>query len=103
MTISLPEYEITQAIHQGYNTVIYRATYIPTANPVIIKTLKAEYPTLEDISRLRHEYKILQSLNLEGVVKPLALEKCNNGLALILEDFNQASVSYTHLTLPTKA
>lgn len=94
MTITLPGYEIIESIHEGWNTVIYRANYLPTANPVIIKTLKAEYPTLEDISRLRHEYKVLQPLNIEGVIKPLALEKYQNGLALILEDFGQPSLKW---------
>lgn len=94
MSITLPGYEIIESIHEGWNTVIYRANYSATANPVIIKTLKAEYPTLEDISRLRHEYKILQPLNLEGVIKPLALENYQNGLALILEDFGQPSLKW---------
>ncbi|MFB2936239.1 AAA family ATPase [Aerosakkonemataceae cyanobacterium BLCC-F154] len=92
MSITLPGYEIIESIHEGWNTVIYRAKYLATANPVIIKTLKAEYPTLEDISRLRHEYKILQPLNLEEVIKPIALENYQNGLALILEDFGQPSL-----------
>lgn len=92
MSITLPGYEIIQAIHEGWNTVIYRANYLPAVTSVIIKTLKAEYPPLEDISRLRHEYKILQPLNLEGVIKPLALENYQNGLALILEDFGKASL-----------
>ncbi|XWK87337.1 MAG: AAA family ATPase [Phormidium sp.] len=94
MTITLPGYEIIESIHEGWNTVIYRANYLSTANSVIIKTLKAEYPTIEDISRLRHEYKILQPLNLEGVIKPLALENYQNGLALILEDFGQPSLKW---------
>ncbi|MBD1840693.1 protein kinase [Coleofasciculus sp. FACHB-64] len=54
--------------------------------------LKAEYPTLEEISRLRHEYKILLPLDIEGVVKSLALENYNNGLALVLEYFDGESL-----------
>lgn len=94
MSIKIPKYEIIESIHEGWNTIIFRANYLPTANRVIIKTLKAEYPTLEDISRLRHEYKILQPLNLEGVIKPLALENYQNSLALILEDFGQPSLKW---------
>lgn len=104
MSITLPGYEIIESIHEGWNTVIYRANYLITNNPVIIKTLKAEYPTLEDVSRLRHEYKILEPLNLEGVIKPLALENYQNGLALILEDFGQPSLKWyiTHNTVNLK-
>ena len=104
MSITLPGYEIIESIHEGWNTVIYRANYLVANNPVIIKTLKAEYPTLEDVSRLRHEYKILKPLNLEGVIKPLALENYQNGLALILEDFGQPSLKWyiTHNTVNLK-
>lgn len=74
-------------IHEGIATLIYRGTREPDSTSVILKTLKAEYPTLEEITRVKHEYKILQLLNLEGVVKALSLEAYNNRLALVLEDF----------------
>ncbi|WP_347276592.1 protein kinase [Coleofasciculus sp. FACHB-501] len=44
------------------------------------------------MSRLRHEYKILLPLDIEGVVKSLALENYNNGLALVLEYFDGESL-----------
>lgn len=72
MSITLPGYKVTAAIHEGVNTVIYRSVKNPDQIPVIIKTLKAEYPTIEELTRLRHEYKILQQLDLEGIVKAYA-------------------------------
>ncbi|MEP0749925.1 protein kinase [Trichocoleus sp. AS-A1] len=41
---------------------------------------------------MRHEYKILLPLDIEGVVKSLALENYNNGLALVLEYFDGESL-----------
>ena len=37
--------------------------------------------------KLQNEHEITGFLNVEGVVKTIALERFDNGLALILEDF----------------
>lgn len=62
MSITIPGYKLSNIIHEGVNTVIYRAIKKPEQTPAIVKLLKSEYPTLEEITRLRHEYKILQLL-----------------------------------------
>jgi len=85
-------YKNFSKIHEGLVTFIYRGTLDPDSTSVIIKTLKAEYPTLGEITRLRHEYKILQPLNIQRVVKALSLETYNNRLALVLEDFKGISL-----------
>ncbi|MBD1929542.1 AAA family ATPase [Trichocoleus sp. FACHB-90] len=91
--LTLPAYELTQVLHEGISTIIYRASRQLDKSSVIVKALKAEYPTLEELSRLRHEYKILENaVDIEGIVKPLALENYNNGLALILPDFGAESL-----------
>ncbi|MBW4492054.1 MAG: AAA family ATPase [Oscillatoria princeps RMCB-10] len=92
MSINLAGYTLSQAIHEGVNTVIYRGTRVDDGSSAIVKTLKAERPTLEEITRLRHEYKILEWLEVSGIVKPIGLESCQNGLALILEDFGGESL-----------
>jgi predicted ATPase/signal transduction histidine kinase/CheY-like chemotaxis protein len=88
MSITIAGYNLIEVLYEGGTTLVYRASREPEQTSVIIKTLKAEYPTIEELTRLRHEYKILQSLELEGIVKPLALESYQNGLALILSDFD---------------
>ncbi|MBW4683269.1 MAG: AAA family ATPase [Microcoleus vaginatus WJT46-NPBG5] len=87
MTITLPGYQLNQTIHSGFKTIIYSGKRELANTSVIVKTLKAEYPTIDEITRLRHEYKILENLEIEGVVKSLALENSQHGLALILEHF----------------
>src|ERR671933_308580 len=87
MSIPLPNYHLIEILYEGVNTLVYRALRESDQTSVIIKTLKAEYPTIEQLTRLRHEYQILQSLEIEGIVKALALENYQNGLALILSDF----------------
>ncbi len=87
MNITIAGYNLIEVICDGTTTCVYRATREPEQSSVIIKTIKAEYPTIEQLTRLRHEYQILQSLQIKGIVKPLALESYHNGLALILSDF----------------
>ncbi|MBD2040691.1 hybrid sensor histidine kinase/response regulator [Microcoleus sp. FACHB-672] len=92
MTITLPGYQLNQTLHTGFKTIIYSGIREIANTSVIVKTLKAEYPTIDDITRLRHEYKILENLEIEGVVKSIALENSQNGLALILEHFTGKSL-----------
>lgn len=83
----LAGYTLQREIHENAHTKVYAGVKQPELQPVIVKLLKSEYPSLEEISRLRHEFKILESLAIPGIIKPLALESYQNGLALILEDF----------------
>ncbi|MBD3560030.1 serine/threonine protein kinase, partial [Planktothrix sp. FACHB-1355] len=91
--LTLNDYQILPLpIHEGVKTLIYRAYRERDNTSAIVKTLKAEYPTLEEITRLRHEYKILESLHIEGIIKVYSLENYKNGLALLLEDFGDKSL-----------
>jgi predicted ATPase/GAF domain-containing protein/tRNA A-37 threonylcarbamoyl transferase component Bud32 len=81
-------YEITEKIHSGVNTIIYRGIWQKHNLPVIVKTLKGEYPTIEQISKLRHESQIRRyAIELQTIVKFHRVENYQNGIALILEDF----------------
>lgn len=83
---TLPGYKITEVVQLGVKSIIYRAVRESNQASVIIKTLHSEYPTIEQITRLRHEYKISSNLKIEGIIKPYSLEKYKNSFALILED-----------------
>ncbi|MBD1909147.1 MULTISPECIES: hybrid sensor histidine kinase/response regulator [unclassified Leptolyngbya] len=96
MSTMIAGYTLLEVLYEGPATCIYRAkaskdSLKPTS--VIIKTLKAEYPTVEQLAGLRHEYEILQGLAIEEVVKPIALESDLNGLALILSGFDGVSLA----------
>lgn len=90
LPIAIPGYEITEVVREGLNTVIYRG--VSTQQLVILKVLKAEYPSLEQITRLKHEYKVTENLELEGVVKVYGLETYQNRLILVAEDFGGISL-----------
>ncbi len=88
----LEGYRITETLYEGVATIIFRGLRVHDKTPIVIKTLRSEYPALEEIARLRHEYRILTLLTNPGVIKTLALEKQNNRLSLVLEDFGGESL-----------
>jgi serine/threonine protein kinase len=92
-TLTLPGYQISASISDGLNTCVYRGIRESDEQPVIIKILKAEFPTLEEITRLKNEYKITQHLHVESIVKSYSIETYQNRVALILEDFGGQSLS----------
>lgn len=91
---AIPGYRITEVVQLGVKSIIYRGVRESDQASVIIKTLNTEYPTIEEITRLRHEYQISSNLQLEGIVKPHSLEKYKNSFALILEDCGGQSLRH---------
>ncbi|HEY9692729.1 MAG TPA: AAA family ATPase [Oculatellaceae cyanobacterium] len=84
--IAISGYKIIEKIYDGVATGVYRAQPDFEENTVILKILKAKYPTLEEITQLRHEYEISKNLDFVGIIKTYNLENYHNGLFLVLED-----------------
>ena len=88
----IPGYEITEQLQVSEKKIVYRAWSEERQKSVIIKILKAEYPSLEEITILKHEYQIAVNLDVEGIIKAHSLEKYRNGFALVLEDIGGESL-----------
>ncbi|XZN98558.1 MAG: AAA family ATPase [Microcoleus sp.] len=84
--ITIPGYSITALLYSGSRTQVYRAMSERNQNPVVIKLLKSEYPTFNELVQFRNQYTIAKNLDIPGVVKPLSLENYDRGLALVMED-----------------
>ncbi|GET36997.1 trifunctional serine/threonine-protein kinase/ATP-binding protein/sensor histidine kinase [Microseira wollei] len=91
--LAVSNYQIDSTLHEGIETIIYRVQTPTDQKPKILKILKAEYPTVDAITRLKHEYQIRKDLNHPGIVKVISLETFNNRLGLLLEDFGGESMS----------
>jgi serine/threonine protein kinase len=100
--LGLNGYRIVQEIHSGVKSLVYRGYRERDQQPAIVKLLKSEYPTLEEVTRLRNEYKIAQPLDCPSITKVYSLENYRNSFALILEDFGGSSLDQllTNQTLP---
>jgi len=90
--LKISGYDLQELIHQGTNTVIYRALSIANRQPAILKVLNTEYPTIEQITRLKHEYQIAVNLDCQYTVKVDRLEIHPNCLVLVLQDFGGISL-----------
>jgi PAS domain S-box-containing protein len=90
--ITVPGYQILAQIDESAISLVYRGIRERDGQPVILKRLKKDYPTLNELARYKREYEITRSLNLEGVVKAYDLEKYQNALVMCLEDFGGESL-----------
>ena len=90
--IVLSGYEIIENIYEGARTIVYRGIRNRDRQLVIVKIIKHEHPTLEQITNLRQEFIIAQNLDFEGIVKTYSFDNYYNSFALILEDFSGQSL-----------
>ncbi|MDC0672326.1 ATP-binding sensor histidine kinase [Nannocystis radixulma] len=88
-------YAITATLHEGQNNTLFRAVRNVDGRPVLLKALDPRRSRPRDIERLRHEYALCKDLDLQSIVKPLALETHEGMPALVMEEF--AGESLDHL------
>ncbi|MBF0103193.1 MAG: serine/threonine-protein kinase PknK, partial [Desulfobacterales bacterium] len=88
----IANYEIVEKLYESSNSIVYRANRIPDNFPVILKVLNREYPTSIELARFRREYEITRSLKLEGIIECYDLQKYNNTLVMVIEDFGGESL-----------
>ncbi len=90
--LTINGYRITEQLYQSSNSLVYRGYREPEKQPVILKFLKPDYPTVEELTRYKQEYEITHNLNLEGVVKAEHAENYQKTLVIIFEDFGGDSL-----------
>ncbi len=84
---TISKYKRLEKIYEGQDTVVYRGQSTLDKTPVILKILKNEHPSLKEVINLKQEYEISKFLDLKGAIKAYELEKFENKLFLVLEDF----------------
>ena len=100
--LSLPGYRITEELHAGAKTLIYRGFREHDQCPVILKTLTDDYPTQKDLACLQHEYAITKDWDESGLLRSYALVKHQHTLVLVQQDIGGVSLNrlLTDQTLP---
>jgi predicted ATPase/signal transduction histidine kinase/tRNA A-37 threonylcarbamoyl transferase component Bud32 len=89
----ISNYYSIKPIYESANSIVYRGVRNEDKQTVILKILKEDYPTPEELTRYRQEYDITQYLaDLTGVVNAYNLEKYQNTLVMYLEDFGGKSL-----------
>jgi predicted ATPase/signal transduction histidine kinase len=103
--LSLPGYRITEEVHAGIKTLVYRGIRLQDQCPVILKTLRADYPSQNDLARLQHEYALTKDWDqndqlrdqlgdqLRGLPRTYELQRHMSTQILIQEDIGGVSLS----------
>jgi predicted ATPase/class 3 adenylate cyclase/GAF domain-containing protein/tRNA A-37 threonylcarbamoyl transferase component Bud32 len=94
--LTIPGIKIKAQIYESANSLVYRGIRENDSQPLILKILKENYPTPQEIARYRTEYQMTKSLNLTGVIKVYDLQKYQNTLIMFLEDFGGESLKICH-------
>ncbi|NES17499.1 MAG: AAA family ATPase [Symploca sp. SIO3E6] len=84
-------YQIISKIYESANSLVYRAT-LKDEQPIILKILKENYPTPSELTRYKQEYEITRSLNVDNIIKAYDLQRYENSLVMLLEDFGGQSL-----------
>ncbi|GAB4185584.1 MAG: AAA family ATPase [Coleofasciculaceae cyanobacterium] len=90
--LTVPGVEVKTRIYESANSLVYRAIRQSDNEPVILKILKENYPTPQELARYRTEYQITKSLNLTGCIKAYDLQPYQNTLVMFIEDFGGESL-----------
>jgi predicted ATPase/signal transduction histidine kinase len=98
--IKIPNYQIGTQIYESANSLVYRGVRKEDNQPVILKVLKEDYPTPAELTRYRQEYEITRDLDLDGVIKAYNIEKYQNTLVIVLEDFGGDSLKQLMVDRP---
>ncbi|MEB3340929.1 AAA family ATPase [Okeania sp.] len=99
---SLNNYKIRDLIHESSRTVVYSGLTKADGEPVIIKLMRNNFPSFNELVQFRNQYTIARNLQIEGIVKPLALERYENGYALIMPDLGSISLAEYYQSLPSE-
>jgi len=91
--LNVLDYKITKQIYDSPNSIVYRAVRNEDRQLVIIKQLKADYPTPAELARYRHEFEILSHLKLPGVVRVYDWKPYQKTPLLFIEDFGGDSLA----------
>ena len=90
--IALAGVAIQSKIYSSSTSLVYRGIRMQDNRALIVKVLKQDYPSPQELTRYRQEYEITRSLNLQGVVKAYSQQDYQRTLVILLEDFGGESL-----------
>ena len=85
-------YQLFEKIHESSNSLVYRGIRLADEQPLILKFLKENYPSSFELTRYQQEYNVTRSLNADSIIKAYDLQRYENSLVMLLEDFGGKSL-----------
>ncbi|WP_441292538.1 AAA family ATPase [Sorangium sp. KYC3313] len=87
-----PRYLVIEVLHDGPETILYRARREEDGRPVVLKVLRGDHASPRALGRLRHEHDIARALDSTVIVKAHGIEAFRDQMTLVLEDFGGRSL-----------
>lgn len=86
----LPGFTVNDVqLYSGLYTIVFSGTRNTDKVSVVIKLLKNEHPSPDDIARFKHEYEVAKTFESEeDIVHVYSLEKHDNSYAIIMENIH---------------
>ncbi|MEH2408603.1 MAG: serine/threonine-protein kinase PknK [Nostoc sp.] len=100
---SIPGYQVSEQLYNGSRTLVYRGYRETDHKPVVIKLLKNPYPGFGELVQFRNQYTIAKNLNSPLIIATYSLEPCQNGYALVMEDFGGISLKDYFISVETRS
>ncbi|MBD2341464.1 AAA family ATPase [Calothrix sp. FACHB-156] len=91
--VSLPGYQVSDIIYEGYRTIVYRGYRDNDSLPVVIKLLKNPYTRFSKLVNFRNQYTIIKNIYFTGIIQAYSLVAYQHRYVLIMEDFGGISLS----------
>jgi len=92
--IALAGVAVHSKIYESSASLVYRGRSVEDNHAIVVKLLKQDYPSSQELICYRQEYEITRSLDLEGVVKAYSQQDYQRTLVIFLEDFGGESLEY---------
>ena len=84
--ITVKGYSNLQIIHQSAQTLVYSARRHSDGEKVMLKQLRQEIASPEQVAQFRKEFELLQSLDSDRIIKPFDLIEQDNTAIIVMED-----------------
>jgi predicted ATPase/signal transduction histidine kinase len=93
-------YQVLDELHSSSNSTIYRAVREDNHEKVILKLLKGDFPSPQDIVKYKQEFQITNTVDLAGVIKSFDLIRYQENYIISFEDFDAVSLNELYKNKP---
>lgn len=91
--IDMAGYTALEKIYESSGSIIFRGMRLSDHQSVILKRLKNEWPTPDEVARFVVEFEMTRSVTDDGVIHAYGLEKCRQTLVMVLDDIGGMSLA----------
>ncbi len=92
--VKLKGYTYNETLYENPGIIVYRGIREQDNKPVVIKILKAERPTPQEIEHMERDYRISKNLTIPGILKPYTLATLGHRKVMINEDIDGVSLKH---------